>query len=256
MLGGFAFRSKGACHRLHLPAGGKLAPGGLVGWAGWGFWRDAVLCAGTIGPQGVVESLLRRLVLILEWRDGAVLSDPLPGMLCQILLRVGDGLRHFLLHEILVDQVLEPAALSLYGTDAHHAIAVVQQIGIELVVEEQCRCTVGRACGVGVGVEPYHHFLGGIVHGFHHIGVGIGVGIHVVKQRPGRGVYQLSVFGRICNLVGAIFIYDIFLFYIFIFIIYIIIIIAPTGLHIFLRILHVFHISFRWLMPDGSVESH
>ena len=240
MLCGFAIRSKGACHLLHFPAVCKLAPGGLVGWSGWGFWRDAVLCAGTIGQQGVVESLLRRLVLILEWGDGAVLSDPLPGMLCQILLRVGDGLRHFLLHELLVDQVLEPAALSLYGTDAHHAIAVVQQIGIEIVVEEQFRCNVGRACGVGVGVEPYHHFLGGIVHGFHHIGVGIGVGFHVVKQRPGRGVYQLSVFGRILSarsrslrsllisdlskLASASIGRNIFLFYIFLFIIYIIII--------------------------------
>ena len=96
MLCGFAIRSKGACHLLHLPAVCKLAPGGLVGWSGWGFWRDAVLGDGTIGQQGVVESLLRRLVLILELGDGAVLSDPLPGMLCQILLRVGDGLRHFL----------------------------------------------------------------------------------------------------------------------------------------------------------------
>ena len=138
--------------------------------------------------------------------------------------------------------------------DAHHAIAVVQQIGIEIAVEELVRCYVGGACGIRVAVESHHHFLGSIVHGFHHVGVGIGVGAHVGKQRPSRGFHQLSVFGRICNLVGAIFIDDIFLFYIFLFI-NINNIIAPTGLHIFLRILHVFHFSFGWLMPDGSVES-
>ena len=123
----------------------KLAPGGLVGWSWRGIQRDAVLCDGTIGQQGVVESLLRLRVLILELGEGTVLSDHLPGMLCQIHLRIGDGLQYLLLHEILVNQVLEPAALSLYGMDAHHAIAVVQQIGIEIVVEELVRCYVGGA---------------------------------------------------------------------------------------------------------------
>ena len=136
MLCGFAIRSKGACHLLHLPAVCKLAPGGLVGWSGLGFWRDAVLGDGTIGQQGVVESLLRCLVLILEWGDGAVLSDPLPGMQCQILLRVGDGLRHFLLHEILLNQILEPYCLPLFAINAHQLFIVLQKIRPDVTVEK------------------------------------------------------------------------------------------------------------------------
>ena len=84
-----------------------------------------MLLSGSVGHQGVVEALSRVGVLVFQSVLRAVGSH----LLLRVLRQVSSGLVHgggdFLHHELLLDEVGEPAALPYQRVDAHESLSVL-----------------------------------------------------------------------------------------------------------------------------------
>ena len=99
---------------------------------------------GSVFVSDVVESLFRCLVLVFVGGDRSVLSHHLGSVLHQVESGIADGSRNLLLHEIQLQEVLDPAALSQQCRNLHHSFAVLQEVRVEVGVEE---LTCSHGCG-------------------------------------------------------------------------------------------------------------
>ena len=215
-----------------------------------GSWRsicwNAILheCA-ILLRRCIIKSLSRSLVLVLELRKRAILSLHLLWVPLQFFPRISNGTHQVLAHEFQVDKVLEPMTLTFQRRDGHHTLAVFQYIGEDVIIKKASCSLVGRASGIGVGIESVNLLAGKLVDRLHNVSVCIRVGCHIGNQISCRSFHQLLIFCQILaarssslfsrfivnssNLASASIWRNIFLFYIFLFIIYIIIIISRCS---------------------------
>ena len=126
-----------------------------------------------------------------------------------------------LLHEIDIDEIGEPAASPQDILDFHHSLAMCQQIGVQIVVEENIRSHIAGTCIPRIREEIRIRFLCDFIHRFHHFGVSVRIGSDEVDKLLGSSFHFLLVFGRICKLTWANILAYIFLFIIFLYNIYI-----------------------------------
>ena len=175
-------------------------------------------------------------------------------MQLEVLGGIIHGTHDILLHEIVFDEIGEPDAFAQDTLDFHQSLAMCQQIGVQIFVEENIRSHIAGTGIPRIREEIRIRFLRDIIHWFHHLGISIRIGSDVVDKLLGSSCHFLLVFGRICKITWANILANIFLFIIFLYNIYIIINIAQVILQIFVGILLVNHIFFIANMPDGSVE--
>lgn len=174
----------------------EFVPGSVAGWSRSSILWYSMLLRSSITSCRIIESLLRRLVLILEIRDRSVLPHHFCCMQFEVLGGIIHGTHDVLLHEIVFDEIGEPAAFAHWVLDVHQCLAVLEQIGIQIVVEESVCSHVGGAGVLRIYVEIRIKLLRNIIHGFHHLGVSIRVGSDVVEERLGCCFYLLLVLGR------------------------------------------------------------
>ena len=174
----------------------EFVPGSVAGWSRRSILWYSMLLRGAITSCRIIESLLRRLVLILEIRDRSVLPHHFCCMQLEVLGGIIHGTHDVLLHEIVFDEIGEPAAFAHRVLDVHHHLAVLEQIGIQIVVEE-CVCShVGRAGFLRIYVEIRIKLLRYLIHGLYHLGVSIRVGSDVIEERLGCSFHFLLVLSR------------------------------------------------------------
>ena len=132
------------CPGLLVPLLGKLVPCCGIRRSWRCLIRYSDLLAGSVFVSDVVESLFRCLVLVFVCGDRSVLSNHLGSVLHQVEPDVADGSRNLLLHEIFLDEILDPAALSQQRRNLHQSFAVLQEVRVEVGVEE---LTGSHGCG-------------------------------------------------------------------------------------------------------------
>lgn len=174
----------------------EFVPGSVAGWSRRSILWYSMLLRGSITSCRIIESLFRRLVLILEIRDRSVLPHHFSRMQLEVLGGIIHGTHDVLLHEIVFDEIGEPAAFAHRVLDVHQCLAVLEQIGIQIVVEE-CVCShVGRAGILRIYVEIRIKLLRNFIHGLYHLGVSIRVGSDVIEELLGCCFHFLLVLGR------------------------------------------------------------
>ena len=184
------------CPGLLVPLLGKLVPCCGIRRSWWCLIRYSDLLDGSVFVPDVVESLFRCLVLVFEVGDRSVLSKHLGSVMHQVESGIADGSRNFLLHEIQIQEVLDPTALSQQRRNLHHSFAMLQEVRVEIGVEELTGSQGCRARCLLVDEKFRHQFQRGFVDGLHDVGVGILVGCDIVDERQGSGIDSLLLFGR------------------------------------------------------------
>ena len=195
----------------------EFVPGSVAGWSRRSILWYSMLLLGTITSWRIIESLLRRLVLILEIRDRSVLPHHFCCMQLEVLGGIIHGTHYVLLHEIVFDEIGEPDAFAQDTLDFHQSLAMCQQIGVQIFVEENIRSHIAGTGIPRIREEIRIRFLRDIIHWFHHLGISIRIGSDVVDKLLGSSCHFLLVFGRICKITWANILANIFLFIIFLY---------------------------------------
>lgn len=115
----------------------EFVPGSVAGWSRRSILWYSMLLRSSITSCRIIESLFRRLVLILEIRDRSVLPHHFCCMQLEVLGGIIHGTHDVLLHEIDIDDSIKPYSLPLFSVDAHHFLTMDDEIWPDVIVEKQ-----------------------------------------------------------------------------------------------------------------------